>query len=352
MTYTLRALAEFVEGRLEGPADLAIGGVAGLADAGASDLSFLAQSRYRPQLTSTRAGAVILAEGEACSLPAIRVADPYAAFVRVLALFAPRPAELFEPGVHPTAVIAASAELAGGVCVGPHAVIEAHCRVGDNTIIGAGCVLMRDVRIGRDSLLYPSVSVREACELGDRVIVHSGAVIGSDGFGFARRDGRYQKIPQIGRVVIGDDVEIGANSCIDRAMMGATVIGSGTKLDNLVQVAHNVSIGSHSAISAQCGISGSAKIGNDVVFGGQVGVAGHLSVGDRVQVAGQSGVSADVAHGSVVAGTPAREVRTWRRMMAHSARLYYYADVIAELSRRVQELEKAQSAQTTKNPQD
>jgi UDP-3-O-[3-hydroxymyristoyl] glucosamine N-acyltransferase len=352
MSYSLRALAELVRGRLDGPAELTIRGVAGLSEAGAGELSFLAQSRYRPQLATTRAAAVILTEGEVCPLPAIRVADPYAAFVRVLSLFAPQPGELFGPGVHPTAVIDPTAILGQDVRIGAHAVIDAHCRVGDRSIVGAGCILMVESRVGRECLLYPRVCIREHCELGDRVIVHAGAVIGSDGFGFTRRDGRNDKIPQIGRVLVGDDVEIGANSCIDRAMMGATVIGAGTKLDNLVQVAHNVSIGSNSIISAQSGISGSTKLGSGVVLGGQVGVAGHLSIGDRVQVAGKSGVAGDVPSDSVVAGMPAREVRAWRRIVAHEGRLSHYAEAIQALSRRLQELEKAHGAQTTENTQD
>jgi UDP-3-O-[3-hydroxymyristoyl] glucosamine N-acyltransferase len=206
--------------------------------------------------------------------------------------------------------------------------------------------------VGRDCVLYPNAVVREGCQIGDRVILHSGVVIGSDGFGFVRQEGRYHKIPQIGRVVVQDDVEIGANTCIDRATTGETVIGSGTKLDNLVQVAHNVVIGNHTVISAQTGISGSTEVGNDVVLAGQVGVVGHIRVGDGAKVGAQSGVAKDAPDNTEWFGSPATELRVTKRLLAHYNRLPRYAKEIAELRRRLESLERSQVAPPSANSEE
>jgi len=349
MSFTLQELAERVGGELDGPADLVISGVAGLEEAAAGELSFLARARYRPQLRETTASAVIVKPKEDCALPAIRVQDPQLAFLVALEAFARLRDDLFEAGVHPTAVIHPSARTGADVRIGPHVSIGAGCRVGRGTTLGANCVLMPESSVGEDSLLYPGVIVREDCELGDRVIVHSGAVIGADGFGFARPGARYRKIPQIGRVIVEDDVEIGANTCIDRATTGRTVIGAGTKLDNLVQIAHNVTIGENTAISAQTGISGSTKIGSDVVLAGQVGIVDHAVVGDGVQVGGQSGISGRVPDGSMVSGSPAVDHKLWRRQNVHLARIADYAQEITRLRKRLEKLEKAQGAETAEN---
>ncbi|HKK72905.1 MAG TPA: UDP-3-O-(3-hydroxymyristoyl)glucosamine N-acyltransferase [Candidatus Krumholzibacteria bacterium] len=341
MQIDLKTLAERVGGRLDGPADLMVRGLAGIRDAEAGDCTFVADPRYQRDLASTRASAVILGDGLECSLPAIRVADAAVAFARALAEFAPKREDLFPPGIDTRAFVDPDARLGEDVHIGPFAVVGPGCRVGDRAVIGAGSVLMAGVTLGGDALLYPRVVIREHCRVGDRVIVHAGAVIGSDGFGYAREGAAVHKIPQIGNVVIEEDVEIGANACIDRATTGETVIGAGSKLDNLVQVGHNVQIGRRTAISAQTGISGSCSIGDDVIFGGQAGVADHLRIGDRVRVAAKAGVSGSVADEATVAGYPARDHSDWKRIQARLSRLSQYAEEISRLKRRVDDLENA-----------
>ena len=349
MNFDLQSLAARLGGRLDGPPDLRIHGVAGLRDAEAGDCSYLADDRYRTDLTSTRASAVLLLEGVETTLPAIRVDDPRRAFQVLLDLFARPRSALFPPGIAPNAHIDPTAVVGEGVHVGHFAVIGPGCRVDEGAVIGAGTVLLADVEVGQQSLLYPGVYVREDCSIGRRVIVHCGAVIGSDGFGYARDAGRVAKIPQIGRVVLEDEVEIGANVCIDRATAGRTVIGAGTKIDNLVQVGHNVRIGHRVAISAQSGISGSCEIGSDVILAGQVGLADHVRIGDRVRIGAKSGVSHHLADDATVSGIPAREHRAWKRQQAHVARLQRYVDELAALRRRIDELEKRSGAAPTEN---
>ncbi len=341
MQIDLKTLAERVGGRLDGPADLVVRGLAGIRDAEAGDCTFVANPRYLRELASTRASAVILGDGLECALPAIRVDDANVAFARALAEFAPKREDLFPPGVDSRAVVDPGARLGEDVHVGPFAVVGPRCTLGDRVVIGAGSVLMTGVTVGDDSVLHPRVVVREHCWLGRRVMVHAGAVIGADGFGFAREGASVHKIPQIGRVVIEDDVEIGANACIDRATTGETVIGAGSKLDNLVQVGHNVRIGRRTAISAQTGISGSCSVGDDVIFGGQAGVADHLRVGDRARVAAKAGIAGNVADDATVSGYPARDHSDWKRIQARLSRLSQYAEEIARLKRRVDDLENA-----------
>jgi UDP-3-O-[3-hydroxymyristoyl] glucosamine N-acyltransferase len=344
MGIDLKALAASVAGRLDGPGDVMVTGVASVQDAQPGDVTFIAHKRYLSDLARTRASAVILGENVKTSLPAIRVVNPYLAFLKAIEAFARPVAEVFPEGIHPTACIDPSARIEEGVRVGPHVCIDRDCHVGAHTILGAGTVLMRDVRVGSRCLVYPQVTVREDCYIGDRVILHAGVVIGSDGFGFAKGEGIYHKIPQIGHVIIEDDVEIGANSCVDRATTGRTVISAGTKLDNLVQIAHNVSVGRHCVISAQAGVSGSTTVGDDVAIAGQVGVVGHIDIGDRVQIAGKSGVHNSIPAGRQVSGIPARDHRDWRRVIVHIGRLERYAAEIADLKQRLEELEKASRA--------
>lgn len=339
MQIDLKTLAERVGGRLDGPADLRVQGLAGIRDAEAGDCTFVAHPKYLSDLAGTRASAVILGEDVDCALPAIRAKDPGLAFAQALALFAPPRATLFPPGVDPQASVHPDAEVGEGVHVGPFAVIGPACSVAAGSVIGAGSVLLHDVRVGRDCLVYPRVVLREGCRLGDRVIVHAGAVIGADGFGFAREGATVHKIPQIGRVVLEDDVEIGANVCIDRATTGETVVAAQTKIDNLVQIGHNVRIGERTAISAQTGVSGSSSVGDDVILAGQVGIADHLRIGDRVRIGAKSGVSNSVDDGATVSGIPTRNHADWRRMQVHLTRLARYADDIAALKKRVEELE-------------
>lgn len=306
MRVTVSEIAALVGGALEGDGSRVIEGAAGLEEATERDLTFLANPKYTKALTVTRAGAVLV--GNAVRVdgrPAIRVAHPQWAFAQVLGMLAnekPRHPD----GLHPSAVIAPTASLGVGVSVGAGSVIEAGAAIGAGTVVYPQCYVGRATTIGCDCVLYPQVVIREEVTLGDRVIVHSGAVIGADGFGFAERDGQHQKIPQLGTVVIGDDVEIGANVTVDRATTGSTVVGKGTKVDNLVQIAHNVKIGEHCVIVAQAGISGSTQLGHHVTLAGQVGLTGHLRIGDRVIVAAQSGVMHDLPAGATVFGSPAR----------------------------------------------
>lgn len=332
--FTLREIAQKIGGELTGNGEVRISGAAKLDEAGPGEITFLANSRYRELINSTRASAVIIdktIEVET-SIPSIRVDDAYYHFLKVFLLFHP-PRQVIEPGIHPTAVIHPSAKIGNSVAIGAHVVIGENCTVGDRTRILPGCVIMPEVRIGEDCLLYPLVSVREECRIGNRVIIHNGAVIGSDGFGFAPHQGVFHKIPQVGRVVIEDDVEIGANCTIDRATMGETRIRKGVKLDNLVHIAHNVEVGESTVMAAQAGISGSTKIGHHVMIGGQVGTVGHIRIGNFVQVGAQSGVSKSIPDREVVFGYPARPIMRTKRIEA-------VINQLPELYKRIKELER------------
>ena len=339
MPFDLKTIAERIGGQLDGPADLLIQRLAGIERAGEGDLSYVGSAKFAAHIATTSASALILGPDMECGLPCIRVQDPGLAFTKALHLFAPARAELFPPGVDGSARIDAGAELGAEVHVGVNAVVGPGCRVADRVVIAAGTVLQPGVEIGADSLLYPNVSIQHGCVIGERTIIHCGAVIGSDGFGYSREAEQVHKIPQIGIVRIGNDVEIGANSCIDRATAGETLIADHVKIDNLVQVAHNVELGERTAISAQTGISGSTRVGRDVIMAGQVGLADHMSVGDGVMIGAQSGLHGRVPPGSIVSGSPARDHKDWMRMIGHLGRLERYAREIAELKRRVEELE-------------
>jgi UDP-3-O-[3-hydroxymyristoyl] glucosamine N-acyltransferase len=336
---TLGELAEALGARLIGDPEAAIRGVAPLAEAAADEITFLANPRYRKDLEATGAAAVLLAEPvEGLKAAQLVVADPYAAYARVMQrLFGTRRAA---PGVSPDARIdpaarvGAEAHVGAFVTVGPDAVVGARATLHPGVHVGAGC------RLGDDVVLHPNVVVRDGCRLGHRVIVHAGTVIGSDGFGFATEGGVHHKIPHVGIVVVEDDVEIGANVTIDRAVLGETVIGAGAKLDNLVQVAHNVRVGPGSLIAAQSGISGSTTLGRYVVLAGQTGVAGHLTVGDGARVAGKAGVTKDVPGGETVSGFPAAPHRAQLKAQAAAARLPELRERLARLERRVRELEE------------
>jgi UDP-3-O-[3-hydroxymyristoyl] glucosamine N-acyltransferase len=315
-------LARIIGGGVEGDGSRAISGIAALAEAGAEQVSFLANPRYAPLMATTGAGAVVVGERFRGKTRAalIRCGNPDLAFARIAGLFAPagpRDAQ----GVHPSAVVAGEARLGPQVCVGALAFIDEGVDIGQGTVIRPGVYVGRGVRIGRDCLIYPKVAIREHTVIGDRVIIHSGAVIGADGFGYAASDGRLVKIPQIGRVVIEDDAEIGANVTIDRARFGETVIGCGVKIDNLVQIGHNVRVGANTVIVAQCAIAGSTTLGQGCVLGGQVAIDGHLVIGDRVRIAAKSGVTKSWPAGSVISGYPAVEHREDLRLMAALRRL-------------------------------
>ena len=327
---------------VEGDGSTAIHGVAGVRDGGPGDIAFVSQVRYAADAAASRVSALIVAKdwNRPASCVLIRVEKPEVAFAQVALWFAP-PAIKRAPGVHPTAVVAHDAKLGRDVHVGPLVVIESGASIGDRTVILAQCHIGQGVIIGQDGLIYPQVSIREYCQLGHRVIVHNGTVIGSDGFGYdVDKQGVRHKIPQIGIVVIGDDVELGANVTIDRARFGKTRIGNGVKVDNLVQIAHNVVVGENAVIVAQAGVAGSTMIGTKAVLAGQAGVAGHLVVGDGAVVGAQAGVTKDVAPGAYVTGYPAAPHKEAAEMHAHINRLPQLKARVAELEKRIQELEK------------
>ena len=335
----LQEIAARLECRLEGDGSIDIHGVAGIEDAGPGELTFFTNPKYAPELRTTRASAVILGEAaEAAPCAMLRAPQPYVAFARAVALFEDpwRPA----PGVHRLAWIDEGVALGPDVSIGPYAVIGAGTRIGARTVIHPHVTMGRLVEIGDDCLIHARVSIRERIRLGNRVIVQDGAVIGSDGFGFARRaDGTHHKIPQIGAIVIEDDVEIGANTTIDRPAVGATRIGAGTKIDNLVQIAHGVIIGKHVLLAAQVGIAGSVTIEDHVTLAGQVGVAGHITLGQGVIATAQSGIPNSVAAGEFVSGYPAIPNRDWLRSSAVFRKLPELKKRIADLERRIKELE-------------
>jgi UDP-3-O-[3-hydroxymyristoyl] glucosamine N-acyltransferase len=307
---------------LRGEPSLKIRSVATLSRADAGALSFLANSRYRRLLQSTRATAVLLAPADAehCPVAALIDPNPYLAYARIATLL--HPDMNAPPGIHPTAVVAGGARVAASASIGPLAVIEDDAEIGERVVIGPGCIVQRGARVGADSKLLSRVSVYAGVTLGQRCVLHAGAVVGADGFGFALDAGVWVKVPQVGSVQIGDDVEIGANTTIDRGAIDDTVVANGVKLDNQIQVGHNVIIGAHTAIAGCTGISGSTVIGQRCMIGGMVGFAGHLTIADDVVVTGCSLVSASIKQpGSYSSGMPAVETRLWRRMVAHLRRL-------------------------------
>lgn len=316
----LSDIAALVGGRLLGDADPELTGAASLAEAGPGDLSFVADARRAAEGAASAAGALLVPPGLDPGRPAIVVDRPYEAFAQFLARLAPDPDRLYPPGVHPTAVVDATAVVAAAA-IGPYCVVGAGAVVGAGTRLGPHVVVGSDANVGRDCVLHAHVVVREGCRLGDRVIVHAGTVVGADGFGYLPGPHGQVKIPQVGIVEIGDDVELGALVTIDRATTGRTVIGAGSKLDNQVHVAHNVRIGRCCAISAQTGIAGSSVIGDGVITGGQVGIADHLVIGDGVRIGAQAGVIKDVPAGATLFGYPALDFHESFRITAALRRL-------------------------------
>ena len=339
MVLTLSELARLVDGDIvRGELDLLVDGIASLDEAGASELSFLGNEKYRAQFLVTRAGAVIVPRGveegpDGCAL--IAAENPSFAFGLAVKHFVASVARTFTPGVHPGAVVDEAARLdPAKVRVHAGAVIMAGAEIGEGTEIGPNCVIGEDVRIGRDCLLYANATVRERCTLGDRVILQPGAVIGSDGYGYELVEGRHVKVDQVGIVEIQNDVEIGANTTIDRARFGRTVIREGTKIDNLVQIAHNVQIGKHSLIVSQAGIAGSSRTGDYVVVAAQAGVGGHVQIGAKSILAARAGATADLEGGKTYSGHPARPHMEEQRSRALLRQL-------PKLAERVKALEKA-----------
>lgn len=339
MEKSLREIASLVAGELDGDGSVKIKGIAGIEEAGPGELTFLANPKYATFLERTKASAVIVSkETEKLKIPVIRHQNPYYAFCRVLEIFSTK--KVYPVGIDKTAVIGKGVKLGQGVHIGQYVIIGDRVRIEDRVAILAGSFVGDDSILGEESFIYPRVTIREGTLIGKRVILHSGVVIGSDGFGYAKEGEVYHKIPQTGKVVLEDDVEIGANAAIDRATLGETRIGKGTKIDNLVQIGHNVTIGENSILSGQAGISGSTKIGKNVVMGGQVGLMGHIKIGDNVMIGAQAGVTKSVPSNSVVSGYPAREHNKAKKIEACITLLPLYVKKIRELERRIRDLEK------------
>ena len=332
MKKKVREIAELVGGTVVSGDEVQIRGVNRIEHAQEGDLTFVTGPRYERLLGRTRASAIIVPRDiSKCAKPLIQVDDPYAAFMRVLEVVREE-VEQHPTHIHPAAAIGKNVTLGKNVAVGPYACIADDALIGDGVVVYAGAYVGRLSYIGAGTIVYPNATIRERVRIGARCIIHSGAVIGGDGFGFVEREGRWWKVPQVGTVVIGDDVEIGSNTTIDRATCGRTEIGRGTKIDNLVQIGHNVVVGEDCVISGMVGIAGSAVLGNSVKVGATAGIVGHVEIGDRVEIAARSGVTKSIAAGARVSGFPAKEHHEEKRIVASVRRL-------PELLRRVKRLE-------------
>ncbi len=339
MAIPLKDIAERLGAQVVGEASILIEGVAPLDEAKPGEISFISNPKYEKKVAFTQASVLITQKVfENVSKTFLIVKDPYFSFAQLLAFF--YPPKRMPVGVHHKAYVEENVTLGEAVSIGPNATIEAGVVIGNRVQIGAGVFIGAGSRIGADSLVYPNVSIREGVEIGERVIIHCGAVIGSDGFGFAFHQGKYHKIPQVGSVVIADDVEIGANVTIDRGALGKTELGRGTKLDNQVHVGHNVKVGSDTILVAQVGISGSVTIGNHVTLAGQVGVVGHLSIGDNVVAAAKTGVSKDVADGEMISGFPHFSHKQWLKSQVVFQHLPALKTHLKSLSGEVAQLKK------------
>jgi len=331
--------------RATSDAEIEIEGAAGLDQAGLGQVTFLSNPRYASRVNTTGASAIYVGEDVELTredIAVLRAKDPYLAFTRALILFHPQPS--FAPAIHPSAVIDPTASVADGAFIGAHVAIGPHAEIGDRVQIHPNVTIAQNVTIGSDSVIHSGVAIRENSSLGQRVIVHNNAVIGSDGFGFAKdEERRWLKIPQTGRVVIEDDVEIGAGTTIDRASTGETRIKRGAKLDNLVQVGHSCAVGEDALLCAQVGLAGSSRVGDRVILTGQVGIGGHITVGDDAILYPQSGVPSDVAAGQVLVGTPAFEVSAFWRAIAVFKKLGDLPKRIRALEKRLDEIEKSKS---------
>ena len=338
----LSELAEQTGCRVESNGDVEISGAAGLDEAGAGHVSFLSNPRYTPRLKTTRASAVYVGEDvpvDRNDIAILRAKDPYLAYTRALILF--HPESRVAAFVHPTAVIDETAKVAADVSIGAHVVIGARAEIGSRVRIHPNVTVYDNAKVGADSVIHSGVAIRENSVLGERVIVHNNSVIGSDGFGYAKDEQRHWlKIPQTGRVVIEDDVEIGAGTTIDRASVGESRIARGTKIDNLVQIGHSCTIGEDTLLCAQVGLAGSSHIGNRVILAGQAGVAGHNTIGDDVVLTAKSATSHDVPAGKMISGIPAFDNRDWLRSIAAFRRLGEMQRKIRELERRLAQKEE------------
>lgn len=340
MHLTARDIAQLVSGELIGNPDEPVTGVAGIREAQPGDVAFIASPKYFSTLKTTQAAVVLVTRDAKVEFTRtlIRVDNPVQAFTQVVLRVMPPPVK-FGPGVHPTAVVAPTAKLGKDVSIQPHVVIEDGAVIGDRAVIGAGTYIGHGCTLGADCHLHANVTLREYTVLGTRVILHNGVVLGADGFGYETVNGKHQKVPQVGIVEIGDDVEIGANTTVDRARFGKTRIGRGTKIDNLVQIAHNCVVGEDCIICGQAGMAGSTILGNRVTLAGQVGIAGHLTIGDGAIVMAQSGLNKDVAPGAFMFGSPAYPHTEAKRIIAGIRHLPETQAKLRELEKLVAELQ-------------
>ncbi|MCZ6677273.1 MAG: UDP-3-O-(3-hydroxymyristoyl)glucosamine N-acyltransferase [Candidatus Poribacteria bacterium] len=341
MVKKLKEICEFIDGELFGDGEIEIIGVSGIKEAREHEITFVANSKYIREIAHTQAAAIIVGPDITyAGKPLIRVASPYFAFVKVLEIFAWRKRKT-EYGIHETAIIGQNVQIGEMVSIQAHTYIADNVQIGDGVTISPFVYIGDDTKIGDEVLIYPHVTIREEVEIGDRVIVHCGAIIGSDGFGFATVSDRHHKIPQIGTVILEEDVEIGANTTVDRATMtnGATIIKRGTKIDNLVQIAHNVVIGEDCTITAQAGIAGSSELKDRVTVAGQSGIVGHITIGEDSVVLAKSGVTKDIPAGSYVSGFPAEPHTHELRLQASLRKMPAMLNEFARLQQRVATLE-------------
>ena len=340
MDKSLEEIAKLVEGTVIGPGDVRITGLKGLGEAQSGDLSFLANPRLESLLDTTKAAAVLVPKDFGHNgITVIRVEHPYRAFATVLKVFE-KEVLLHPIGLHPSAAVSEGATLGNNVGIDAFVRVEAGSEIGDDVVLYSGVYVGKGAKIGKGSIIYPNATIRERVVIGERCIIHSNAAIGSDGFGFTIVDGVHLKIPQVGTVILGDDVEIGSNSAVDRSTTGPTSIGDGTKIDNLVQIGHNVTIGKHCVVSGGTGIAGSTKIGNNVMIGGQVGIRGHLEIGDNVMIGAGTGVTKSVPAGSVILGVPHYDLKVTRRIWVSLPRLPKALRRLRILEERVEKLEE------------
>ena len=339
MGKTLFEIATYLRATVVGDGNVEIRDIKGLDEAGEGDLAFLANPKYRKKIASTAASAILVsAPVEGTGKNFIVVKDPYGAFARLLSLFYPEEREF--AGVSPDAFVDPDAVVAEGATVYAGAFVGRAARVGRGSVLYPGVYLGPGAAVGEDSILYPNVTVYRRCLIGSRVILHAGVVVGSDGFGFANPGAENLKVPQVGIVQIDDDVEIQANTTIDRGTLGKTWIQRGAKIDNLVQIAHNVVIGENSIVVAQVGISGSTRLGKRVIIGGQAGLVGHIHIGDNVMIAARAGINKDIPASRIMSGTPAIPHQEWLRLNAHIMRLPEMHKTVQELRKKIEELEK------------
>jgi UDP-3-O-[3-hydroxymyristoyl] glucosamine N-acyltransferase len=339
-------LAELLKCPYQGKGQTKIRGVASLEDAERGDLVYFAHPKYRKLLEQTKASAAIIPKEEKFSrIPVLKSDHPHLSFIKAVKYF-------FKPylpasGIHPQAFVSPSAKIGKGVSIGPFSSIGDGVEIGNHTTIFPLVVIYPDTRIGHNCVIHSNVSIREGSQLGNRVTIHNGAVIGADGFGYIQTKRKsHTKIPQKGVVVLEDDVEIGANTTIDRASLGTTVVRKGTKIDNLVQIAHNVEVGSHTIIAAQTGIAGSSEIGKNVIAAGQVGISDHVKIGDNVIIAAKSGVTKDIPAHSMVAGIPHLDIKEWRKVWASVPQLYDFLKEVKKLKKMIEKSEKSRGDET------